>query len=102
MMITLDRLKEVDPSFHVHSTKEMTGALTTLCSLDHFHKGGVIFIKDKKFYQKLLALSVAGSANGDSLKDIGVIFRRQRDTVLNCGESSIVSRFEFDLRKGAL
>ena len=78
-MITLDRLKEVDPSFRTHSTKEMTGALTTLCSLDRFQERGVIFIKDKKYYQKLLARFTVGGSNGGSsggaLKDIGIIFQ---------------------------
>lgn len=70
-MILLKELKEVDSSLHIHSKEGHVEGVTTLCSLDRFNEGGIVFIKNKKFYHKLI----------DQLKDvklqssIGVIFK---------------------------
>ena len=69
-MVLLEKLKEVDSSFRIRSREGQDEQITTLCNIDHLHEGGIVFIKDKKFYKELM------DACSDSklLSTIGVIF----------------------------
>lgn len=70
----------------------MTGDIATLSSLDWLHKNCVIFIKNKKFYQKLQEIS-AGSV---FIKDTGIIFPEEffKNTGM-AGETLLLGKFRF-------
>ncbi len=70
-MFSLNSFEELDPSFKVRSSKGRDAKVTTLCSLDEFHQGGMIFIKNKKYYERLLDKLDKGAA----LNNIGVVFQ---------------------------
>ena len=70
-MFPLNRFRSLDPSFQVRSSKGNDAPVTTLCSLDQFHQGGMIFIKNKKYYERLMDKLQKGAApNG-----VGVVFQ---------------------------
>ena len=69
-MFPLNRFKTLDPSFYVRSSKGNDAQVTTLCSFDQFHPGGMIFIKNKKYYERLLEKLQKGT----TLNDVGVVF----------------------------
>lgn len=72
-MFPLNSFEKLDPSFNVRSPKgKGNGAqVATLCSLDQFHQDGMIFIKNKKYYERLLDKLNKGAA----LNNIGVVFQ---------------------------
>ncbi len=70
-MFPLNRFVKHDASFQIRSSKGKDAEVTTLCSLDQFHPGGMIFIKNKKYYQRLLDKLQKGAA----LNGIGVVFQ---------------------------
>lgn len=70
-MFPLNRFASLDPSFKVRSSKGNDAPVTTLCSLDQFHQGGMIFIKNKKYYERLLDKLQKGAA----LNNAGVVFQ---------------------------
>jgi len=91
-MVSLDKFKAVDSSFRVHSSKENDGLVATLCSLDCFHDKGVIFIKNKKYYRRLLEQL----ERGNIVETIGVIFKSSFLKEINGGdESKILNQFRF-------
>ena len=53
-MFALDSFAKIDSSFQVRSAKGRAAHVATLCSLDQFHQDGMIFIKNKKYYERLL------------------------------------------------
>lgn len=91
-MFPLNRFKEIDPSFQVRSSRGNDAQVTTLCSLDQFHPGGMIFIKNKKYYQRLLDKLREGAA----FNDAGVVFQDSFfKTLTTDGASSPLDRFAF-------
>ena len=72
-MFPLNSFEKLDPSFKVRSPKgKGNGAqVATLCSLDQFHQNGMIFIKNKKYYERLLDKLRKGAA----LNGVGVVFQ---------------------------
>jgi len=91
-MVSLNKLKKTEPSFCVHSKKKFDREVATLCSLDHFHEGGIVFVKNRKFYNKLFDKL----ASTDSLINMGVIFQesffKTMDAVENC---EFLNKFQF-------
>ncbi|MBI3618361.1 MAG: UDP-3-O-(3-hydroxymyristoyl)glucosamine N-acyltransferase [Candidatus Omnitrophica bacterium] len=93
-MFPLNSFEKLDPSFKVRSPKgKGNGApVTTLCSLDQFHQGGMIFIKNKKYYQRLLDKLQTGAA----LNDVGVVFQDSFFKTIAAEEKSgALERFAF-------
>lgn len=70
-MITIENLKKVDSSFAVCSQKEDDAHVTTLCSIENSRDGGLIFIKDRKYYNRM----ITHFANGSLPDNIGVILQ---------------------------
>ena len=91
-MILLKELKDVDPSFHIHSKEGYVEEVTTLCSFDRFHEGGIVFVKDKKYYRKL----IDKLENARFLCKIGVVFQ-EAFFKANCadGQLEILKQFRF-------
>ena len=91
-MISLKELKDIDASFRIHSKEGHVEEVTALCSLDHFHEGGVVFVKDKKYYHKL----IDKLENAGSLSKIGVVFQ-EAFYKANCtaGQSETLKQFRF-------
>ncbi|OGX09703.1 MAG: hypothetical protein A2Y05_04050 [Omnitrophica WOR_2 bacterium GWA2_53_43] len=83
-MVTLDNFKEVDPSFFVITSPEDTPAVKTLCTLDCLQDHGVIFIKNKKYYRKLLELF----KNKAPSPRIGVVFQKSFFSEINIREEA--------------
>ena len=83
-MFALDVLKEIDPSFHVRSTKDIVGGIETICSIDQCHDEAIVFIKNKKYYNKLLE-QLKGS---DYKKDIGIIFQESFFNTINAADKT--------------
>lgn len=71
-MIALKSFKEADPSFTLHSPNSELNTVSTLCSLDCFHEKGAIFIKNKKFYNRLREKLDAGQTPNS----IGIVFQK--------------------------
>jgi UDP-3-O-[3-hydroxymyristoyl] glucosamine N-acyltransferase len=91
-MFPLNRFETLDSSFQVRSSKGNDTLVTTLCSLDQFHQGGMIFIKNKKYYQRLLDKLHQGAA----LNDIGVVFQNTfLKTIAADEKSGALDRFAF-------
>lgn len=91
-MFTFDELKKVDPSFTVCSTKDKNVKVATLCSLDQFHPRGIIFIKNKKYYKKL----VEKIEKGDSVSETGVAFQGSFYKTLDlAAEAKVLKQFLF-------
>ncbi len=91
-MFSLNSFEKVDPSFKVRSPKGKDASVATLCSLDQFHQDGMIFIKNKKYYQRLLDKLEKGAA----LKGIGVVFQDSFFKTLDADEGSgALNRFAF-------
>ncbi len=68
------------------------GPVATLCSLDHFHPNGAIFIKNEKFYKKLLEKA----PQSIDLKDLGVIFQKSFFEKMDAKREEVfLSRFMF-------
>ncbi len=91
-MVSLEQLKEVDASLCIHSKEERIEHITTLCALDHFHEGGIVFVKDKKYYHKL----IDQLETVETLSSIGVVFQESFFKA-NCaaGQSETLHRFRF-------
>jgi len=70
-MVLLEKLKEADASLRVCSTGKNVEQITTLCSLDQLHEGGIVFIKNKQYYDKL----IDKLEDGESLSSIGLVFQ---------------------------
>jgi len=91
-MLTLNSFKEVNSSFQVQSSKEITAPITTLCSFDHFAENGIIFIKNKKYYHKL----TEKLGDGVSTKKIGIVFQSSFFKTINLNaESDFLNQFTF-------
>ena len=91
-MFPLNRFGTLDSSFQVRSSKGTDAQVTTLCSLDQFHQGGMIFIKNKKYYQQLLDKLQKGAA----LNGVGVVFQDSFfKTIKTDEESGSLGRFAF-------
>jgi len=91
-MFPLNRFKTLDPSFYVRSSKGNDAQVTTLCSFDQFHPGGMIFIKNKKYYERLLEKLQKGT----TLNDVGVVFQDSFfKTIKTDEESGSLDRFAF-------
>lgn len=91
-MFSLNNFEKLDPSFKVRSSKGSDARVTTLCSLDQFHQGGMIFIKNKKYYERLLDKLNKGAA----LNNIGVVFQDSFfKTLTTDGAPSALGRFAF-------
>lgn len=91
-MFTLDNLKAADTTLHVHSAKNRGAPITTLCSLNQFHKNGIIFVKNKKYFDKLQEKLKTES----SLEDMGIIFQESFfETIHGNGNSEFLKRFNF-------
>lgn len=89
-MFTLDRFVEIDPSFRLCSSKGKDAKVTTLCSLDLFHQDGMIFIKNKKYYGRLMDKI----ARGEPLNNVGVVFQESfLKTVQD--DAQILGKFAF-------
>ncbi|MGE0269448.1 MAG: UDP-3-O-(3-hydroxymyristoyl)glucosamine N-acyltransferase [Candidatus Omnitrophota bacterium] len=91
-MVTLNQFKATDPSFQIRSSGDITGDISTLCSLDCLMENGVVFIKNKKYYQKLQDIHT----DADVIKNIGIIFPEEFLKGLNTSEvSAHLKKFRF-------
>ena len=82
----------LDPSFQIRSSKGNDAQVTTLCSLDEFHQGGMVFIKNKKYYKQLLDKLQKGTA----INNVGVVFQDSFfKTIKTDEESGSLDRFAF-------
>ena len=91
-MFSLNNFEKFDPSFQVRSSKGNDAQVATLCSLDQFHQGGMIFIKNKKYYQRLLDKLHKGAA----LNNVGVVFQDSFFKTIKTDEGSgSLNRFAF-------
>jgi len=91
-MILLERLKEADASFCVYSPKGQVKQVTTLCSLDYFNDGGIVFIKNKKYYSKLIEKTKDSGSAGN----IGIVFQESFfKTICDNGNKEELNRFLF-------
>ena len=91
-MLTLEDFKNTDPSFQVQASRKRIDSIATLCSLDHFHEDGVVFIKNEKFYKKLLEKVI----NGASIKSTGIIFQNSFFKKMNAAqEAQLLNQFTF-------
>ncbi|MBI5149767.1 MAG: UDP-3-O-(3-hydroxymyristoyl)glucosamine N-acyltransferase [Candidatus Omnitrophica bacterium] len=91
-MFPLNSFEKLDPSFKVRSPKGKDAQVATLCSLDQFHPDGMIFIKNKKYYERLLDKLNKGAA----LNGIGVVFQDSFFKTLKADEDSgALERFAF-------
>ncbi len=98
-MFPLNRFRELDPGFRVCSPKGSDARVTTLCSLDQSHPGGMIFIKNKKYYQRLLDKL----QNGAAFNDVGVVFQDSFfKTIKTDEESGALERFAFYATVGSV
>ncbi len=70
-MFPLNRFGTLDPSFQVRSHQGDGAQVTALCSLDQIHQGGMVFIKNKKYYQRLLE----GLDKAAAFNHVGVVFQ---------------------------
>ena len=71
-MVPLNSFKKLDPSFLVIASKQDTPIVKTLCTLECLQDHGVIFIKNKKYYRRLLGLF----KNKVPSHQIGVVFQK--------------------------
>ncbi|OGX24164.1 MAG: hypothetical protein A2787_06395 [Omnitrophica WOR_2 bacterium RIFCSPHIGHO2_01_FULL_48_9] len=91
-MFALDSFAKIDSSFQVRSAKGRAAHVATLCSLDQFHQDGMIFIKNKKYYERLLDKLNKGTP----LNNIGVVFQDAFfKTIQTEKESGALDRFAF-------
>ena len=91
-MFPLNRFGKLDSSFQIRSSKGKDAQVTTLCSLDQFHQDSMIFIKNKKYYERLLDKLQKGMA----LNNIGVVFQDSFfKTIKADEESGSLNRFAF-------
>lgn len=91
-MVLLTKLENTDSSFQINSMIGMVEQITALCSLDNIREGGVIFIKDKKYYDKL----IDKLKNDKTLCRIGVIFQKLFfETLSTSEELNRLSQFRF-------
>ncbi len=82
----------LDPSFQIRSSKGNDAQVTTLCSLDQLHQGGMVFIKNKKYYKQLLDKLQKGTA----INNVGVVFQDSFfKTIKTDEESGSLNRFAF-------
>jgi UDP-3-O-[3-hydroxymyristoyl] glucosamine N-acyltransferase len=90
-MVTLDDLKVADDSFHIHSKNVKDEEVSTICSLDQFHEGGLVFVSDKKYFNKLLdKLNNSGSPG-----TIGVVFQESFFKASCQDQSAVLNSFRF-------
>ncbi len=98
-MFTFDDLKKVDPSFTVCAAKDRSVKVATMCSLDQFHKNGIIFIKNKKYYRKLIEKMEKGA----SVSEIGVVFQDSFFKALDtAAEAKVLEQFLFTAAVGSV
>ncbi len=98
-MFPLNRFENLDPSFKVRSSKGSGAQVTTLCSLDQLHPGGMVFIKNKKYYERLPDKLNKGAA----LNNIGVVFQDSfLKTIKADEESGALERFTFYATVGSV
>ncbi len=91
-MFSLNRFKEIDSSFQTRSSKGKDAKVTTLCSLDEFHRGGMFFIKNKKYYERMLDKLEKGMA----LDNVGVVFQDSFFKTIETDEKSgSLNKFSF-------
>lgn len=90
-MVTFEQFKEIDPSFQIQSTGEITGGITTLCSLDCLTENSVIFVKDKKYCR-----SLQEKCGDETVRSVGVVFSQDIfKSVSASDESAFLKRFRF-------
>src|SRR3989338_4817750 len=91
-MFPLNRFVSLDSSFQVRSSKGKDAQIATLCSLDQFHQDSMIFIKNKKYYERLLDKL----ENGMALNNVGVVFQDSFFKSIKADEESgALNRFAF-------
>lgn len=91
-MITIEKLKTVDSSFAVCSRAANGTHVTTLCSIEESRDGGLIFIKDRKYYNRMLK----HFANGGIPDHIGVVLQESFYKKNNSADQlTSLSRFRF-------
>jgi UDP-3-O-[3-hydroxymyristoyl] glucosamine N-acyltransferase len=91
-MIALNAFAEVDSSFRLISPEKISHTISTMCSLDHFERDGIIFIKNKKYYNRLKdKLKTEGDA-----RNIGIIFQNTflAELAIN-DEKAFLNQFAF-------
>ncbi|MCA9403074.1 MAG: UDP-3-O-(3-hydroxymyristoyl)glucosamine N-acyltransferase [Candidatus Omnitrophica bacterium] len=70
-MITLNELREAEPSFRLRSDVKATETVAMLCSVDGLSDGGIALVKDRKYFDKLVSHIDCRSTIGE----IGIIFQ---------------------------
>lgn len=92
-MVLLENLIMADASFRICSSRAQTGEITALCSIDHPLDGGIVFIKSRKYFNRLLGRLGQGAPLTEK---IGVIFQEaflKRDGI--AGQVGLFDRFRF-------
>lgn len=91
-MISLQQLKNADDSFQPASSVDMKEQVAALCSFENFCENGIIFIKNRKFYRKLLHKL----EEGKSVHHLGAVFQ---ESFLKEDESAVrsdvINQFRF-------
>ncbi len=70
-MISIEKLKEAESSFHICLKQGDVKHVKTLCSYDQIDDGGIVFIKNKKY----LDILIEKIASSDSMGKVGVVFQ---------------------------
>ena len=84
-------MKAVDGSFHVHSTDEQGIEISTLCSLDQFYEGSIVFISDKKYFNRLLDKLDSIESPGT----IGIVFQESFFKIICQEQLDVLNQFRF-------
>ncbi|MBZ0167423.1 MAG: hypothetical protein K8I00_11510, partial [Candidatus Omnitrophica bacterium] len=91
-MITIEKLKTADSSFAVWSQEDDGAPVTTLCSIENSRDGGLIFIKDRKYYNRM----ITHFANGGLPDNVGVVLQESFYKQNNSADQlTSLNRFRF-------